>query len=57
MLYGELEGRGKENIGEWKVFQLIYSANCIEHQYESDTEPSAGDKGVKTDTDLCLRLI
>ena len=57
MLYGELEGRGKENTGEWKVFQLIYSVNCIEHQYESDTEPSAGDKGVKTDTDLCLRLI
>ena len=40
-----------------KVFQLIYSANCMEHQYESDTEPSAGDKAGKADRDLCLRLI
>jgi len=49
--------REKENTEEMKVYKLIYSLSFIEHQYEPDPEPSAGDKVVNKTQTLSPRLI
>ena len=56
MLFLEL-ARNKENTGEMSTYKLIYSLSFIEHQYEPDPEPSAGDKVVNKTQTLSPRLI